>query len=157
MTGSGAGSGAPAPCPKCGRARPDGASACPRCGLVYARWRGGDAGAAPPLDDLAAALWAGVEAAWDDAQVHDRFVQHCAATGQLAAAGRLYREALDRAPADPVALRVQQRIVVMASFALGPAPSARRGRRSLVRSRWFLAVVGLALLGGTVGGLLYAR
>jgi hypothetical protein len=153
-------------CPKCGRARAAGAGACARCGLVYARWRAaapeaGAGAASAPLDDLAAALWAGVQASWDDAGLHDRFVQHCAATGQLAAAGRVYRAVLDRggdgAAKGAIAQRMQQRIVVMASFALGSAPAARRVRPSITRSPWFLVVVGLALLTGTLGGLLYAR
>ena len=143
-------------CPKCGRACPDGAQACPRCGLVYARWPGA-AGGGATLDDLAAALWTAVEAAWGDGAAHERFVQHCAATGQLAAAGRRYRAVLDGDAAEPIAARMQQRIVVMASFALGPPPGAKPPRRSIARSPWFLVIVGLALAAGAIGGIVYAR
>ena len=155
-----------AACPKCGRARAPGAEACPRCGLIYARWGGGPAaiGAptassfAAPLDEAAMALWADVEGSWDDDRGHDRFVKHCAAAGLLAAAGRQYRAVLDRGGGDdqmaPMALRMQQRILTMASLALG---AHRQAPQPVTRSPWFLVFVGLAVLGGTVGALLYVR
>jgi hypothetical protein len=148
-----------ASCPKCGRARAPGAAACARCGLVYARWSGEAPGFAP-LDDEGARLWAGVEGAWQQEEMHDRFVKHCAAAGRLGAAGRQYRDALDRAPGDAIALRMQQRIVAMASLALGP-PAAQRASAGaggpVTRSRFFLLFVGLAVLAGALGGLIYAR
>jgi hypothetical protein len=113
--------------------------------------------AAVPLHELDAAgrgLWAEVEAAWDDQGRHDRFVRHCAAAGLLPAAGRQYRLHLDDHAGDPIATRMQQRIVVMATQLLAmhrqpPAP--------ITRSPWFTIFLVVAALAGIVAAVLYTR
>jgi hypothetical protein len=115
---------------------------------------GAPAGAIPPLDPTATALYAACEAAWDDEQRHDKFVKYCSASGLLASAARQYRLRLTQHPEDPVAAKMQQRIVTMASFLLTkhqppPAP--------LTRSRWFLVLVGVAAIAGLLAALLYGR
>lgn len=145
---------AAAACPKCGRERAPAVAACPRCGLVFERWTGAPA-AATPLDAAALALWAAVEAAWDDPEAHDRFIKRCSTTGALAAAGLQYRARLDRQTGDAVALRMQQRIVAMAALSLGPP--AARAPQPVTRSRWFLIFIALAALGGAAFGIFYRR
>jgi len=142
--------------------RAPGGTACARCGLVYARWSGetGAALGAAPLDEEGTRLWTALEAGWHEDERHDRFIKHCASARLLGAAGRQYRAALDRAPGDAIALRMQQRIVAMASLALGPLPSQRAGAGGagpVTRSRFFLLFVGLAVLAGVLGCLVYKR
>ncbi len=116
---------------------------------------GANIGAAiPPLDPTATALWAACEAAWDDELRHDKFVKYCSASGLLATAARQYRMRREQNPDDPMATRMQQRIVTMASFLLTthqPPPEP------LTRSRWFLVLVGVAALAGLLAALLYGR
>ncbi len=115
---------------------------------------GAPPGAIPPLDPTATALFAACEAEWDDEQRHDKFVKYCSASGLLASAARQYRLRLEKQPDDPVATRMQQRIVTMASFLLTthqPPPVP------LTRSRWFLVLVGVAAIAGLLAALLYGR
>ena len=110
--------------------------------------------AIPPLDDAAAALFAACEAAWEDDQRHDKFVKYCSAAGLLAAAARQYRRYLDQHPDDPIATKMQRRIVNMASLLLATQKPARE---PVTRSRGFLLLVGLAALAGLIGAILYGR
>ena len=110
--------------------------------------------AIPPLDDTAAALHAACQAAWEDDQPHDKFVKYCSSAGLLAAAARAYRLYLDQHPDDPVATRMQQRIVTMASMLLA---TQKPKREPVTRSRGFVIVVGLAALAGIIGAILYGR
>jgi hypothetical protein len=115
---------------------------------------GAPSAALPPLDPTATALFAACEASWDDEQRHDKFVKYCSASGLLATAARQYRLRLEKQPDDPVATRIQQRIVTMASFLLAkhqPPPEP------LTRSRWFLVLVGVAAVAGLLAALLYGR
>ena len=115
---------------------------------------GAPPGAIPPLDPTATALFTACEAAWDDEQLHDKFVKYCSASGLLATAARQYRLRLEQHPADSVSTKMQQRIVTMASFLLTthqPPP------QPLTRSRWFLVLVGVAALAGLLAALLYGR
>ncbi len=110
--------------------------------------------AIPPLDPTATALFAACEQAWDDDARHDKFVKYCSSSGLLSSAARQYRLRLQQYPEDPLATKMQQRIVTMASFLLTthqppPAP--------LTRSPWFLALVGLAALAGLLAALLYRQ
>jgi hypothetical protein len=144
-------------CPKCGRARPTGAEACARCGLVFARWdAGAGAAAAGELDARGEALWAELQdgARWSDEAHHHDFLKHCAAAGCLAAAGRRYRLRLDAQPGDALAARMQARVVAMASAALAPmrTPPPPANRRKLL-----LAMAGGAAILGAVAGLLSRR
>lgn len=110
--------------------------------------------AIPPLDASAAALFAACEAAWEDDQRHDKFVKYCSSAGLLAAAAREYRRYLDQHPDDPVAARMQQRILTMASLLLATQKPARE---PVTRSRGFVILVGLAALAGIIGAILYGR
>lgn len=110
--------------------------------------------AIPPLDDTATALFAACEAAWEDDQRHDKFVKYCSSAGLLATAARQYRLYLDQHPDDPIAARMQQRIVKMASLLLATQKPARE---PVTRSRGFLLLVGLAALAGIIGAILYGR
>jgi len=115
---------------------------------------GAPPGAIPPLDPTATSLFAACEAAWDDEQRHDKFVKYCSASGLLASAARQYRVRLEHHPDDPVATKMQHRIVTMASFLLTthqPPP------QPLTRSRWFLVLVGVAAIAGLLAALLYGR
>ena len=110
--------------------------------------------AIPPLDPTATALFAACEASWDEEQRHDKFLKYCSSSGLLATAARQYRLRLEKQPDDPMAARMQQRIVTMASFLLAkhqPPPEP------LTRSRWFLVLVGAAALAGLLAALLYGR
>ena len=117
---------------------------------------GGLAGSAaiPPLDEAAEALFAACQAAWEDDQRHDKFVKYCSAAGLLAAAARCYRLYLDEHPGDPIATRMQQRILTMASLLLSTQKPARQ---PVTRSRGFVILVGLAALAGIIGAILYGR
>jgi hypothetical protein len=110
--------------------------------------------AIPPLDDTATTLFTACEAAWEDDQRHDKFVKYCSVAGLLAPAARQYRRYLDQHPDDPIAARMQQRIVNMASLLLS---TQRQAREPVTRSRGFLLAVGLAALAGIIGAILYGR
>jgi hypothetical protein len=115
---------------------------------------GAPSAAIPPLDPTATALFAACEASWDDDHRHDKFVKYCSGSGLLASAARQYRLRLEKQPEDPMATRMQQRIVTMASFLLTqhqPPPEP------LTRSRWFLVLVGVAAVAGLLAALLYGR
>jgi len=110
--------------------------------------------AIPPLDDAALALFAACQAAWEDDQRHDKFVKYCSAAGLLATAARQYRLHLDEHPGDPIATRMQQRILTMASMLLSTQKPARQ---PVTRSRGFVILVGLAALAGIIGAILYGQ
>lgn len=137
-------------CPKCGRVRGAGASACDRCGLIFSRWNAASSTATVPIDAQGEALWRDVLDDWSNTARHDAFVKHCSAQGSLASAGRRYREALDARPDDAVARRMQERVVGMATVVLtarAPAPAP------VTRRRWFWALTGLSFVLGMVGAL----
>lgn len=142
---------AAAACPKCGRARgPE--SSCARCGLVFERWRPDDAPPVSPIDEMTERLWDELAAHWQDESRHEAFLKRCALGGHLGAAGRLYRGWLDGHPDDPIATRMQARIVGMATVTLTPSTPARPPL-SQNRGFWWL-LVGAALL-GLVASLLF--
>jgi hypothetical protein len=108
------------------------------------------------LDERGEALWAEILRDFPDEARHEAFAKHCAAKGLLGAAGRRYRERLDRDPGDPVAGRMRDRIVGMATAALAgltrPVPAA-----PVTRSRLFWVVIVLFLIAGGMAGMLFAR
>ena len=108
--------------------------------------------AIPPLDPTATALFAACEAAWDDDSRHDKLVKYCAAAGLLSSAARQYRLHLDRHPGDAVALKVQQRIVAMASLQLTTHQPARE---PVTRSRGFAVFVALAAVAGVLAAIFF--
>jgi hypothetical protein len=79
-------------CPKCGRERKPGEDACARCGLLVARWAT-FATAAPAHPELDA-LWAAVDAGWDDDAAHARFLDEAARLGALDVAAARYGKRL---------------------------------------------------------------
>jgi hypothetical protein len=139
-------------CPKCGRPRQTGAEACSRCGLVFARWAPDKAPEVVPLDEKGARLWAELRDAWSDEALHDGFVKHCSAAGRLPAAGRMYRACLDRDPSDPLAAKMQARIVGMATALMTPTqpPAPAVSRRGWFW--WVLLAFGMA---GVLASLLF--
>jgi hypothetical protein len=118
---------------------------------VFARWSPDKAIAVQPLDDKGARLWADLREGWNDQSLHDAFLKYCSAAGQLPAAGRMYRSCLDRDPADPIATRMQTRIVAMATAQLTPTqpPAAAVSRRT-----WFWWVLFAFGLAGVVASML---
>jgi hypothetical protein len=141
-------------CPKCGRARADGADACARCGLVFARWttklhRAVDRS----LDPESEILWVALLETWGDDARHDAFVKHCVRVGRLQNAGMRYRERLDADPNDATAARMQARIVGMATAAL--LPMRTEPSTPINRGKWFLWVVAIGAVGGILAGLFF--
>ncbi len=143
-------------CPKCGHARAPTGRACARCGLVYALWKPEAAvGVVANLDDAGEGLWESVISDWRSTPKHDAFVKHCSVTSTLGAAGRRYREHLDGAPGDPIALAMQARIVAMATVQL-PAHAAQPPE-PVTRSKWFWAVMALFALIGLLAGMVVRK
>lgn len=142
-------------CPKCGKRRAGDANACPRCGLVFARWQAEGAAALVRLDAAGEELWRKVEEHWSDSAGHETFLKHCLQTDTLAAAGRLYRERLDENPRDVLAAQMQNQVLAKASLALSLNKS--EPRTAVTRTRWFWVVVLTAMALGIVGGLFWRR
>jgi hypothetical protein len=103
------------------------------------------------LDAEAAALWDKAVASWDDSGAHDRFIQHCHATAQLPAAGACYRARSVADPTEPIARKMQARIVFLSMQALVPASRTGGGRWAFFRSPWFVVIV---LVGAALGAVL---
>lgn len=139
-------------CPKCGRARADGAASCARCGLVYALWSKNQTAQDTSLDPEGTAMFAALAESWDAQAGHDAFLKHCAKVGRLAAAGRAYREFLDGRPGDPTALKMQNRIVGMATAVLLPLKSSVPQRS---RGNWFLWILAVGAVMGVLAGLFF--
>jgi hypothetical protein len=108
-------------CPKCGDVQAP-ADACRTCGLRADRMDGfaGPAADAPPE---VAAAWAACEAAWADADRHDRLRDAVIAAGCYAWAARRYRDALRRDPGDPIATARLARVTRMTEATLRAAAS----------------------------------
>jgi len=115
-------------CPKCGRKRDQGASACPRCGLRFALWS--------PAGQV---HWQQVEANWQDLRRHEEFAKYCLQANLLPAAGRCYRERLDRFPGDAIATKMQKEI--LAKAALGLMVQKRQPAAPVTRSKWFWVII----------------
>jgi len=142
-------------CPKCGRPQTPEATACARCGLVFAHWspeRAKVAAASDP-DPETERLWSVALASWSDEAGHEAFVKHCSAAGRLDLAGRRYRARLDADADDAIARKMQTRIIGMATVALEVAstPPVPMGRRT-----WFWWVLGAAAVGGALAGIVRA-
>jgi hypothetical protein len=140
-------------CPKCGRARADGAAACARCGLVYALWSKTQTPQDTSLDAEGTTMWTALQATWESNEAaHDAFVKHCAKSNRLAAAGRAYREFLDGRPGDLVATKMQSRIVGMATAVLLPL---RTTPVATTKGNWFFWVVAVGAVMGVLAGLFF--
>lgn len=141
-------------CPKCGHPEATGASSCARCGLVFALWSPQTAQPLAALDGRAEALWGEARQAWEEASRHEAFIKHCSAAGLLGAAGRRYREHLDRTPGDAIATRMQERILAMATVGF---TVRSRAPQPVTRTRWFWAVVLLFGVTGVLAGVILPR
>src|SRR5262245_20513919 len=109
-------------CPKCETALPDGAAACPACGLAGARF---DAYIDAPETGLAvspelAALWQTVLERWDDPAVHDAFLRAAATAEAFAFAGRCYRRVARERAGDERAAAALERVRRMTEAAWIP-------------------------------------
>lgn len=116
----------PMQCPKCGTSQPE-AEACRSCGLAAARFdsfRASNPEGADRLD----ALWEGVQASWDDDEVHRRFIEAAAADHAFAIAARRYREVLRERPGDARADTALKRITRMAEASMLARAAARPGQ-----------------------------
>ncbi len=142
-------------CPKCGKRRPPEAESCPRCGLVFALWKEDVSPPVVPLDSRGSALWQEVQGHWSDSARHEEFLKHCLQTGTLAAAGRMYRERLDENPKDAVAVQMQAQILAKATLTLNINKS--QPREVMTRTRWFWAVILVAMTLGIAGGLFWRK
>jgi hypothetical protein len=98
-------------CPKCVAPRPPAANSCPACGLVFGKALSTDV---VPSAGLQASFRA-LGAHWEEAAAHVRFLHLAQKSGELAAAGRLYRIRLAQAPEDAVARASLEATVKMAS------------------------------------------
>jgi hypothetical protein len=108
-----------------------------------------------PLDSRGNDLWQAVQGHWSDATRHEELLKHCLQTGTLAAAGRLYRERLDENPKDAMAAQMQAQILSKATLTL--SINKRQPREAVTRSRWFWAILLLAMALGIAGGLFWRR
>ncbi len=128
-----------ATCPKCGRRRDQGAPACPRCGLRFALWRPALADHRVPLTPAGQEQWAQLEANWQDLRRHEEFAKYCLQANLLPAAGRCYRDRLDRFPGDAIATKMQKEILAKAT--LGLMVQKRQPGAPVTRSKWFWVII----------------
>jgi hypothetical protein len=131
-------------CPKCGHKRASGAQACPRCGLRFALWRPSQANLRALMTPAGEELWQRVEANWQDTGLHEEFAKYCLQSNLLPAAGRCYRDRLDRFPGDPIAGKMQAEILAKASLGmivLKRQPTAV----PFTRSKWFWVIILIAM------------
>ena len=142
-------------CPKCGKARAGDTAACPRCGLLFALWQSGEVTEVAGLDQAGEALWDRVEEDFADSARHEALLKHCVRTGLLAAAGRRYRNRLDRNPKDALAAEMQAQVLARAT--LGLSLARRTPKTALTRSRGFWTMVSAALALGIAAGLYWRR
>ena len=143
-----------ATCPKCGHKRDKGAPACARCGLRFALWRPSLADRRTQLPPQGQELWQQVEANWQDVGRHEEFAKYCLQSNLLPAAGRCYRDRLDRFPGDSIATKMQAEILAKAT--LGLLVQQRQAAEPLTRSKWFwvviLAAMALAIAAAFIWG-----
>ena len=98
-------------CPKCMTRKPERASSCGQCGLVFAML---DASSLEPPSWLADA-WRELLLQWGEESRHDKLRKQAVQAEALAAVGRLYRLRLASMPDDPYALRGREEVVRLAS------------------------------------------
>jgi hypothetical protein len=138
-----------ASCPKCGSPRKD-ANACPRCGVVFARFDAAAIDADVP-EELKA-LWAHVEAGWGERARHALFTEHAIAAGHAAFAAARYRargaddhtasEQLDR-----ITSRLEQALAqtALADGSRAADPPRKKAALLLLAVILFLAVAALGV------------
>jgi hypothetical protein len=106
-----------------------------------------------PEEDSA---WAEVEARWEEAGAHQAYLARFSDLEGLTSAGRRYKQALDRRPGDPVALRGRDEVLKRATaLALAQLPRTRPpstwGMPRWLRS--LLVAAAIALFVGVVATL----
>ncbi|MFY2563499.1 hypothetical protein ACN469_38255 [Corallococcus terminator] len=102
----------PGHCPKCVSSRREVDTSCAQCGLVYANFLADEH---QPSEELRGA-WRSLAERWEEWEAHDRLLTLAMGRGELAAAGRLYRVRLARAPDDAVAHRAREEVVRRATL-----------------------------------------
>jgi hypothetical protein len=132
-------------CPKCGT--PKDGDACPRCGLVFAKFN-------PELLDqdvpeAIEALWRNVQERWDDRARHALFVERALAAGSLGYAARCYRAQGDDAVAEAQLRRIEERLQqVMAASQTGrPRRTSGRGVTLAILFLFLLVILGVISYG----------
>jgi hypothetical protein len=99
-------------------------------------------------------LWQQVEANWQEVGRHEEFAKYCLQSNLLPAAGRCYRDRLDRFPGDAIATKLQAEILAKAT--LGLLVQKRQAAEPVTRSKWFwvviLAAMALAIAAALVWG-----
>jgi hypothetical protein len=142
-------------CPKCHRRQGDETTqSCSRCGLVFAFWTPEKAAEVVKLDERAEGLWMQVRRSWKDVSKHDAFLKYCSMAGLLAAAGRCYRQRLDKHPDDEVAAAMQERIVAMATLSFARPTSAPK---PVTRSQWFWMILVIGVIAGVIASFVIRR
>lgn len=143
-----------ATCPKCGHKRDKGVPACPRCGLRFALWRPSMADPRAQMTPQGQEMWQQVEANWQEESRHEEFAKYCLQSNLLPAAGRCYRDRLDRFPGDAIATKMQAEILAKAT--LGLLVQKRQAAEPVTRSKWFwvviLAAMALAIAAAFIWG-----
>ena len=98
--------------------------------------------------------WQQVEANWQDLKRHEEFAKYCLQANLLPAAGRCYRDRLDRFPGDAIATKMQTEILAKAT--LGLMVQKRQPAEPVTRSKWFwviiLAAMALAIAAAFIWG-----
>lgn len=131
-------------CPKCRRPRRADEAACARCGLLVVRFAAftGDGEEPAELEDR----WRACRAGWDDPAAHDRALDAASRLQRLPALARRYREVLDGASDDLVAVkRLAQIALLIETAARAQARTETSPRAS--RALWMLCyLVAAAML-----------
>jgi hypothetical protein len=141
----------PSRCPKCQQERRDGASSCPRCGLVVVRWER-FAATAPPIDPVLDAPWASLEAAWADDAAHSRFLDAAAGADALDVAAAHYRRRRQADPDDARAAGGLERTLLLAQRIYQARAEAER---TVPQSLKTMRVVGTLFAGLLLGAVVY--
>jgi hypothetical protein len=84
-----------------------------------------------------------VEANWQDLRRHEEFAKYCLQANLLPAAGRCYRDRLDRFPGDAIATKMQKEILAKAT--LGLMAQKRQSSAPVTRSKWFWVIIVAAM------------
>ncbi len=124
-------------CPKCIARRDGAALSCPHCGLVFANFQQEELALSAELT----AAWRELLPQWGASERHDALLALAVKTGELAAAGRLYRIRLVRDPGDALAQRGRDEVVRLALL-----PSFRESGPDAGKRREKGKVIALAVL-----------
>jgi hypothetical protein len=114
------------PCVHCGESVARDSRECPKCGVIFDRLKKPKEAPAPvikvqssPVKNQTFELnnaWSSVKANYDSESAHEFFIQSCLGQENLAFAGQQYRSVLDLNPTDAMAIKMQNRIVNLATL-----------------------------------------